>query len=301
MLNQTENNVKIEGILSEVDLESGSYQNKTTGKTMESISGQIKVRVDQVINGENVTLEIPVHLFANKYTSKGAPNPAYASIEKVKNEFVSIAATDMERADRIRITGANIRMNEYYNKNGQLVSFPRITASFINKVSALEMKPEATFSATFVIGSMNYETDAEGIENPNKFKIRGILPQYGGSVDVVDFFAISPNTIDGVNSMWNQGDTVNAVGKLNFTSTTEERKVEVAFGDPRVEKRTVSVSEFIITGGTPPMEGDYAIDNEAITSALAERQARLAQLKEKGQNKTVPAPAKKNNFDNLGF
>ena len=300
MLNQTENNVKIEGILSEIDLETSTYQNKTTGKTMESIGGQIKVRVEQVINGENVILEIPVHLFANKFTTKGTPNPAYASIEKVKNEFVSIAATDIERADRVRITGANIRMNEYYNKNEQLVSFPRITASFINKISALEMKPEATFSTTFCIGSMGYETDSDGVENPNRYKVRAILPQYGGNVDVVDFFAVSPNTIDGVTSMWNQGDTVNAVGKLNFTSTTEERKVEVAFGEPRVEKRTISVSEFIITGGTPPMEGDYAIDADEVATALQARQARLAESKEKGKNKEKTAPAKKS-FDNLGF
>ena len=53
-------------------------------------------------------------------------------IEKVMTEFTSIASGAGEAgADKIRITNANIRMNEYYNPQGQLVSFPRINASFV--------------------------------------------------------------------------------------------------------------------------------------------------------------------------
>lgn len=309
MLQQSENKVKIEGILSEIDISTRTYTNKKTGAQTDCISGVIKVHVEQVVNGKETVLEIPVHLFANKITAKGALNPAYSSIEKIMNEYVSIAASNIESADRIRITNGQIQMNEYYNQNGQLVSFPRISATFVNKIPATEMQYEATFSTTFVIGAMSYETDADGVEIPNRFKVRGIIPQYGGNVDVVDFFAVTPNTIDGVNSMWAQGDTVSAMGKLNFTSTTEERIVEVAFGDPKVEKRTISVSEFIITGGTPPKEGDFAIDNNEIQDALTARQARLANLKASAENKTRDSgttktqskPANRFSAADLGF
>lgn len=306
MLQQSENKVKIEGILSEVDISTRTYTNKKTGAQTDCISGVIKVHVEQVVNGKETVLEIPVHLFANKITAKGALNPSYSSIEKVMNEYTSIAASNIESADRIRITSGQIEMNEYYNQNGQLVTFPRIKSSFVNKIPATEMQYEATFSATFVIGAMNYETDADGVEIPNRFKIRGIIPQYNGNVDVVDFFATTPNTIEGVSSLWAQGDTVSATGKLNFTSTTEERVVEVAFGDPKIEKRTVSVSEFIITCGTRPLEGDFAIDNNEIQEALTARQARLANLKAAAANKTsaTKAPAKAaNRFSaaDLGF
>ena len=305
MLESKENSVKIEGILSEIDLETGTY-NKD-GKTIEKIGGSIKVRVTQVLNGKEVELDIPVYMFANKLTNKGTSNPAYASIERVMNEFNSIAAVGLEKADRVRITGAQIRMNEYYGQNGNLNSYPRINASFVTKITDLtKYAPEATFSAVFAIGSMGYETDKDGVENTNRYKIRGIMPQYGGSVDVIDFWATTPNVIDAVSSYWEQGDTVKVNGKLNFTSRTEETVTQVDFGEPRIEKKTISVSELIITGGSQtPLEGDFAFDMDEIQTALEARQARLAELKAKQKAKDAkPAasakPTKKSMAD-LGF
>jgi hypothetical protein len=303
MLKQAENSVKIEGILSEIDLKTGTT-NKN-GKTVEYIGGSIKVRVNQILNGESVELDIPVYMFSNKLKNDGGPNPAYASIERVMNEYVSIAAAGMEAADRVRITNANIRMHEYYGQTGNLNSYPRINASFVTKVTDLtKYAPEATFSAVFVIAAMGYETDKDGVENPNRFKIRGVLPQYGGKVDVVDFLATTPSVIDAVSSYWDQGDTVKVNGKLNFTSIVEEKMVEVDFGEPRKERRTVSVSELIITGGTQtPLDGDFAFDEDEINEALKERQANLAAMKEKAKEKDgtkKAAPAKKG-FSDLGF
>ena len=261
-----------------------------------------------MLNGQNVELDIPVYMFANKLTNKGTSNPAYASIERVMNEYKSIAAVGVDAADRVRITGANIRMNEYYGQGDKLNSYPRVNASFVTKVTDMsKYNPEATFSAIFAIGSMGYETDKDGVEVADRYKIRGIMPQYGGSVDVIDFFATSPNVIDAVSSYWEQGDTVKINGKLNFTSKTEEKLVEVDFGEPRVERKTISVSELIITGGSQtPLEGDFAFDMDEIQAALEARQARLAELKAKAKakdSKSAPKAAttgKKSALD-LGF
>ena len=302
MLKQAENSVKIEGILSEIDLKTGTT-NKN-GKTVEYIGGSIKVRVTQMINGQEVDLEIPVYMFSNKLTNAGGPNPAYESINRVMTEYTSIAAGGIEAADRVRITNGNIRMNEYYNQNGSLNSYPRINASFVTKITDLtKFNPEASFSAVFVIAAMGPETDRDGVALENRFKIRGILPQYGGKVDVVDFYATNPNVIDAVSTYWSEKDTVKINGKLNFTSTVEEKMVEVDFGEPRMERRTVSVSELIITGGTQtPLDGEFAYDEDEIATALQERQAYLATLKEKAKSKDAApkaTPAKKG-FD-LGF
>ena len=303
MLESKENSVKIEGILSEIDLEAGSYMKD--GKTVEKIGGSIKVRVNQMLNGVETELDIPVYLFANKLTNKNTPNPAYASIERVMNEYKSIAAVGIDAADRVRITGANIRMNEYYGQGDKLNSYPRINASFVTKITDMsKFAPEATFSAIFAIGNMGYETDKDGVQIPDRFKIRGIMPQYGGSVDVIDFFATSPNVIDAVSSYWEQGDTVKINGKLNFSSKTEETVVQVDFGEPRVERKTVSVSELIITGGSQtPLEGDFAFDMDEIQSALEARQARLAELKakQKAKEKGAPKSAPKKSMADLGF
>ena len=119
MLRQAENRVRIEGILSEINLKYGSFVKN--GATVDTIGGNIKVLVHQTINNVDITLEIPVYMFAPKLTNAGKSNPAFESIEKVMTEFTSIASGAGEAgADKIRITNGNIRMNEYYNQQGQL-------------------------------------------------------------------------------------------------------------------------------------------------------------------------------------
>ena len=306
MLNQIKdgNTVKIEGILSEIDLKYGTF-NKN-GVETKTVGGIIKIRVNTKINGEDTELEIPVHMFSTQYTNAGANNPAYESIERVMNEFVSIAASDIDHADRVRITRGQISMNEYYGQNGNLVSFPRITASFVSKVKKDECKPAADFTVVFMVGSKGYELDKEGVET-DRYKVVGMIPQYGEKVDVVPFYAINPGVIDAVSNYWNEGETVKATGKLNFTSKTETYEVKVDFGESSEATRTISISDLVITGGSStPLEGDFAINYDDVKAALEDRKARLAQLKDKSQNKGASGKAPEqvapaNKFKDLGF
>lgn len=296
------NVVKIEGILSEVDIEYKTYTK--AGAETKAIGGIIKVRVNTAVNGVDTELEVPVHMFASQLTRAGTPNPAYESIERVMKEYVSIAASDIDRADRIRITKGAISMNEYYGQNGNLISFPRITASFISKIKKEECKPKAEFSATFMVGKSGYELDNDGVET-DKYKITGMIPQYGGNIDVVPFYAYNPGVIDAVSNYWNEGDTVRATGKLNFTSETKEVEVKVDFGESSTETRTFTLSELVVTGGSStPLDGEFAIDYEDVKEALEVRKARLAALKEKSEKKGTSGKAPTaggNRFADLGF
>jgi hypothetical protein len=196
-------------------------------------------------------------------------------------------------------------MNEYYGQDGRLISFPRITASFVSKIKREECKPKAEYTVTFMVGKAGFELDKDGVET-NKYKITGMVPQYGGKVDVIPFFAYNEGVIDAVSNYWNEGDTVKATGKLNFTSETKEVEVKVDFGEPTVETRTYSISELVITGGSStPLEGEFAINYEDVKAALEERKARLAESKDKAANRgtagKAPAPAAQKKFSDLGF
>jgi hypothetical protein len=305
MLNQIKdgNIVKIEGILSEVALENKDFTKN--GSTVKAVGGVIKVRVDTIINGADTALEIPVHMFAAQLTNAGTPNPAYESIQRIMTEYVSIAASDIDRADRVRITKGNIQMNEYYGQDGKLNSYPRVSASFVTKIKREECKPKAEFSITFMVGKAGYELDRDGVET-EKYKITGMVPQYGGKVDVVPFFAYNAGVIDAVSNYWNEGDTVKATGRLNFTSETKEVTTNVDFGDPVVDTRTFTISELVITGGSStPLDGEFAISYDDVKTALEQRKARLAEQKDKAANKgtsgNAPAPASGNKFKDLGF
>lgn len=302
-LRQAENRVRVEGILSEINLKYGSFEKN--GHTVDNIGGNIKVLVHQNINGEDNALEIPVYMFATKLTNAGKPNPAYESIETVMNEYVSIASGAGEAgADKVRITGASIRMNEYYNQQGQLVSFPRVNASFVSKATG-DFRPEASWSLEFAVSSMDFVTDADGVEvEPKKLRVKVIVPQYGGKVDTMEFYATNPRVIDAITSYWENQKTYSAKGRLNFTSTTKEIIEECDFGEPDVRVQTVSLSELIVTKGTQsPMEDEMAFDPAELAAALKEHRAYLETLKDKTSNKTKATPAKNSSnqeFD-LGF
>lgn len=305
-MRQAENRVRIEGILAENDIEYGSYVKDN--KTVECIRGSIKVLVEQVINGENTVNEIPVFMFSPKYKNDGKPNPSYDSIEKIKNEYTSIAAAGGKNgADYIRITGAQLGMNEYFNPSGQLVAFPRIRASFAQKITKENCQPEATFVAEMVVANQGYKTDAEGIEvEPKVYNIKGIIPGYGGKVEVMDFVCSNENVISAVSTYWENGATVKASGRLNFTSTTETYTETQGFGESIERTRTRTVSELVITGGSPePLEGEFAYTNEQISAALAKRKNDLEKLKAEASNRTRRAPAPANTVSNaaldLGF
>lgn len=295
MLRQAENKVRIEGILSEINIDYKSFVKD--GKTVEAIGGNIKVHTEQIINGETKILEIPVQMFATKLTSKGTSNPAYESIERVMKEYSSIAAVGEEAADRIRITNAQIQMNEYYAPNSdKLTSFPRINCSFVTKVKPSEYKPVATFEAEFVVASKAYELDKEGNET-GRYKINAILPQYGGKVDVIPMYSVNENVTNAISEYWNEGDTVKASGRLMFTSESKVVSTPVDFGEPEEKVVTVSVSDLLITGGSQePLSGEYAFDTAEIQSALAERKGRLETQKEKAasgtKSKATPAATK---------
>ncbi len=299
MLRQAENKCRIEGILSEINLKYSSYVKN--GATIDTVGGDIKVLVPQ----DESSLIIPVYMFAPKLTNSGKPNPAYESIEKVMKEYVSIASgAGIEGADKVRITNATIKMNEYYNAQNQLVSFPRVNASFVNKATG-EFRPEASWSLEFAVSSIDYVTDEDGVEvEPKKLRIKAIVPQYGGKVDTMEFFAENSKVIDAISSYWENGKTYSAKGRLNFTSITKEIIEECDFGEPDVKIRTISVSELIVTKGTQaPLEEDMAFAPSELAAALKEHKAYLETLKDKVKSKATPAPSgtSANEAFDLGF
>lgn len=300
MANKAENIVRIEGILAETDLKYGSFMKN--GAPVETIGGTIKVRVDQTINGTPQSLDIPVYMFSTKYTNAGAVNPAYESIERVMKDFVSIAAAGgIAQADKIRITNAEIRMNEFPDMNGKVVSQPRITTSFVSRVTG-DFDPSATFNLSFMVSKMSRAVDNQGVElEPARLNVEVIVPQYTKpgapalNVDVVQLCATNPNVISAVEQFWEAGECFRAAGRLNFSSKTEEIVEEMGFGEAQKKVRTISVNDFVISGGSNEPLGDGGWTYEEIKAGMALRAQKLEELKtkrnERNKVKNTPAPA----------
>lgn len=297
MLRQADNKVRIEGILSEVDIKTG--ESKKDGKPY--VMGEIKVKVTQDINGKTEHMEIPVNMFATKETKKGGLNPAYENIMKIKEEYTSIASCGNEDdASRIRIDRAEIGENAFWGNNGVLVSRPRIRASFSTRIKKDECQEAANFEAVIVIG--NIKEEVRNDEPTGRLIVKGILVQYGERADVVDFIVASNDAINHIQTYWNEGDTVRIAGKVNFSSRVIHEEKEVGFGDPIIEDRTISVKELIITSGSQSaLDGDLAYEADDIKEALKRRQATLDEQKENASKKeAAPAATEKKSTD-FGF
>jgi len=301
MLKESQNYIIIEGTLSEVDLSSKSFTDRN-GVQKEALGGSIKVKVAQEIDGVMVDLEVPVHMFATKYTNAGGENPAYKSINTVKQDFNSIAAVGADQADKVRITGAKITMNEYYSPEGKFVSFPRVSASFVTKIKPEDCKERAAWQIEGYIGKMGFKPDADGIDT-DTFELSIVVVGYGEKADIIPVVTRNKKIIAGIQSTYGEGDTVPMSGKLNFSSSTETILEEVEIGDPIEKTRTINVSELIMTGMKAASEGDMAYTTEEIQKVLNDRSARLAAAKDKSavaQNGEKKAPAN-NAKVNLGF
>ena len=289
-MRQSENRVKIEGILSEIDLVDGECTRD--GRTMPYIRGNVKIRVNYTHEGKEYDIDVPVETFVTKWTKAGKENPAYKSIKDVKDNFVSLAAVDgeMDKADRVRITAGQLTENAFYAQDGTLVSQTRINTSFINKIKKEDCKPEATFVNTMAIGGIIDELDEEGMPSGN-LMIKGVIVQYGDRVDLVNYRVENKKAVDYISSNWSQGDTVRVSGILNYSAKTMSTTIENDFGDAITEYRTVNVRELIITGGSSSgFEGEAAYNAEDIGKALAERKARVEATRDSAK-KAAPQKA----------
>ena len=301
-MKQSENIVWIEGILSEVNLKNGSYVKE--GKTVEYISGDITVLVEQEVNGIPEESFIPVSFFSNRYSNDGKVNPSYENLSQVLTNYTSIAACgDKEKADKVRITKGAIDVNDFPNREGKMVSTQRVRASFVSKVVG-EFTPQARFWVDLYLVESNPAVDEEGAElEPKKLNTRGLLIGWKDRVDVVNFVATSPNTIDVVQGL-EPNHIYHLTGRLNFAAQQAVKKVSAGgFGESTEKPFTKVNREFIITGGNDiPLEDEFTPTEEEIRTALAARKVRIEQTIEKAKNRTkaTPAPVAKAGLD-LGF
>ena len=286
MLTQGKNKVTIVGILSEINLEHDTYNND------ERIRGNVVVQVSQTVNGKEVVEQIPVYVYAQKH-KKNSPtelNPSYTNLDAVMKDYKSIALTgDVNTADKVRLdqNTTSISMNEFYGRDGRLVSYPRIRGSFINKVVG-EFKPQASFELDFMVSSVDRAFDRNGNEiEPAKLNIKAIVPQYNGSVEIVPLVATNPKAVEVLETGWIKGGCYSCTGRLNFTTETVTTVKEQDFGEPIIESSTTSVSELLVTGGTVEDNGRW--DPSEVAQAIQAYKAKLEQSKTKPDTKKAPA------------
>ena len=127
IMNQANNKINVVGKLLDAVVNDGTLSDGRKYKR-----ANITVRTTQTYGGREETSEIPISMFAAQYTQQNKPNPGYAQIESLM-EMNTAQNVGIDNADTVRISGANIRENNFVSRNsGQLIHGWQINTSFIN-------------------------------------------------------------------------------------------------------------------------------------------------------------------------
>lgn len=300
MINEMQNFVQVEGLLSEIGLEEATYTQD--GKEVECIRGDVKIHVETEIvqGGDTVELEIPVRFFTKKYTNAGNENPSYTNLYSILKNGKSIAAVGADEADAVRIGSGRIVMQEYYTPDGRLVTFPSVSASFVNVVKRADMKYKAKADFQAVIGRMEMEVDKDGVET-DTMKISAITVGYNEYVDVLPVLTKNEKFISALKSTYGEGDLVKFGVRLNFSSRTIVTYEEATIGEPIEHERTVQVSDLVLSSVLPTELGGDEITVDEINRLLSSRTARLEKRKEQSEKKGARSKNNDKAKVHLGF
>lgn len=283
-LREALNQFAIVGTVKENNLEvRDDLKDKVTGAPYKAIMGDLVIKVG--VDGEH-----RVKFFSKEMTKEGKVSQLFTSYNTVKDTYTSMAdlakMDEEERegkyATRISVTG-EIRSNDYSKDGIKVTETPELSGRFINSLKS-EEEDKAEFDLEFFISSMAPEIDKEGIET-GRLKVKAIVPAYGGKVIpipliITDEFGVA----DYMGMNFKVGDTIQVWGNV-VNIAIHKPVTKSGFGQAKEEVVSTYTNEIVVVGGEEkPLEDEKAFDEEAIKSALAQREVYLEQKKTEGKS-----------------
>lgn len=283
-LRQLLNNVEIVGTLKSKDLEV-----KTSQAGNKYMSG--KIVVASKFDGKIQEQVVKIFIMAKSKLFKG--------IETVMNEYKTIEKDGYEAADRIKVTG-ELKLNEYYNNQGNLNSYNEIKGVFFNRLDATNDQPDkAIASIETIIKSFVEKLDKDQLPT-GEYVVNGFTVGWGNEVIELRNCIVGPDLAQAFIDLYPSGTTGRLSFKLNnYVEVKEEEEVPAVishgFGSTEtVESRTIDnyVNNIEIIGGDMPFFGTKEYTPEEIENAQQVRNLAL---------QTLSSPAPETPQTNTGF
>lgn len=278
------NRVSVRGyVFSHTLQERESTSEKTKGQKY--IFGNVNIATD-----EELINVIPISFFVNEKTAKGTTNATFTNLRQIIEEFQE----SNPKAMRVRVDGS-VDVNDFYNREGELVSAKRVRGSFLHFLNANEeigdnpayFETEAFFQSC---------AEKEGNQGNPYLELKGFVFNYRGDVLPVSFTSSSEA---GMNFFDNCGISTSEpyFGKVwgNIVSTVVEVEKEaddssVGFGTQVVQPTTRTFRTWEIIGANVPAELDESTVTIAeVAAKIQERDGRLAELKTRTDERNASA------------
>lgn len=293
---QEDNKVSIVGKLIDVNLQDRTDRN---GKT--ALTGSVRIRVPQPINGREEVEEIEIRPYVSQLTAKNQQNPMYDNVKALMTAK-TINAVGEAAADTVRLRNASLNENMYMDNQGVFRDTWVVRPSFINIDNSLT--PNAAFSVKAVV--LAYNPEIVNDEETGRLAVDLGIVGYGNPVPVIHkirFYAENPEIINGIEQYWQINDVIIAEGKIRCTTietTKQAMSQDGGFGAETVDIDSTtsrSVRELIITHGKPPVDEDFRYSDEDYRMLCQARKARVEQV----QMNRAPAAATRTTVTRRGF
>ena len=273
-LRQLQNSVEVVGKLKSKQLEV-----KTSKKGNEYMSGSLVVA--SVIGDKINEQQIKVFIMKSSKLFKG--------IETVMNEYKSVEEVGSEEADRIRVTG-ELKLNEYYNNNGNFVQFNEIKGVFFNRVEE-DVPDKSIATIETVVEEFVDIVDNDGLPTGDK-TVKGFTVGWGNDVVELRNTIVRSDLAEAMQNLYVPGSTGQLTFQLNNyveVEEPEEQEVDASHGfgsSEKVESNVAKkyVNNIEVIGGGVPYFGTKEYTEDEIQQAKQVRELKLQSLNE-------PAPS----------
>lgn len=313
MSKKMKNESHVEGYIYEHKLEMKESGPNSKNPGTEFISGTLSVATD-----DEMLNVVQVHFtYVTAVTAKGKPNNTFNVLQSIiDGKIGSVMEHGKENAGKVRIDTA-IGLNEWYDKDGNLVSVRRNEGGFVHQVQELcEPKSRATFNTDMVITNVRRVEADEEKETPEKVIVKGCVFDFRNALLPVEFSVYEPyapaKALDYFENLGasSSSPVFTRVQGIQVSKTiVRKTEEESAFGEAVVKETRTSQRDFVINWAQPET---YEWDSEdtLLASELGEmmtaREVHLAEVKKRqdeyqasrgnaaaaGVSKATAAPAK---------
>ena len=292
------NIVHAEGYLYKHDLKKKIAGAQAKNPGVEFIQGT----VDVATNEECTNIVTFYFTYVTPTIKSGGENKNYTMLSKIiDGTYKSVMSDGKENAVKVALD-SNLTINDFYNKQDELVSAKRNEGGFINLVSDLneDEAKRATFKVDMIItGAKEVEPDPEK-DLPAKVVLKGHIFNFRNEMMPVEFTVLNEGAMNyfigleasSSNPVFTQ-ISGNQVSLIYKTVKTEES----AFGEDLVTEVERSRKDYVVTWCR---KEPYDWDDEGtilaseVSQALTNRQVKLAEIKQRDEeykkSKQAPTP-----------
>lgn len=258
---------------------SHTLQNRTSKKGVPFISGIIRVATDEAASN---VVDVHFGYVTETYGKSGKPNQSYGVLQNIIDNGKTWEMFG-EGSTKVRISG-NVDVNDFYNREGELVSAKRISGSFVHIIDSMPNGGFAGFNVDMVIsGCIERERD----DMQDYIDLRGYVFNFRNDILPITLSVHDKSGIDyflGQDISNNNPMVTNIRGEIISTTLVQETEIEGAFGAPQVRTSTREFRAWDVTWAAPePQEWDdeSTITKKELKQALANREVHLAEIKQR--------------------